>query len=930
MSVLFTIIFLISLFPDIYANSMMPEFLCEIGIKFYQQGRLDEALHEFKKALLVQPNYEPALKYIRMIEQTRAPGKKKEEILLPSFKPPASTVTRAISEPSDLIELQREMMRGRGVAPATLPEVEAEAVSVSKKAAIAASAPALTSLPSILALDESAGQSIEIEQERSIIIRGQNIQRFLSTQPDILAVEKTSPDELLLTGKNIGYTYLHIWDDNGRVTLEFLVVPPRLKGPTYEEFLRISGTTPGTFKLRYSLDWSSYETGRNLATLERSSYVYSHSFNLNGETPYGNLDSAALIHSFKESTDLSYFTAGLMAGKFGPFQGFHLRAVDFDPGISNLAMGGASLRGVMLQSPAFDRKLDYTVFWGREGGGKYLSFSPSLGKVKNSFLSGMRIGYLPTKQQDYRFTMVHGWGRERSDYLNSYSYDLDTNWKVSDQVRLGYEVGNDSESSAHLIDLDYTIPKLNFTGQLREISKKYLSISGYGGQLGELGGVFSLNYVPWENLTITNNLNMFQDRLYPALDNDNRWNENYDWNVNYSIDPLTNLRLDYGIQNQLGRISQYRSQNAGVGLSKTFELLRKINTFAAYRHQENKYFTSPASDYINDKASLGLSLNLIGDLNYYLNREFNWLNERYMGSFNRPRVTETGVEWYGQVFNTPVNGNFRCGYHKEENAFSDFSFLSGEDYLENYLGFSYTTPTNKEFYGSSRFRNAWPQAPGANNRIEMNFNAGMRFIWDTGIRWDAVGDIEGYVFKDLNSDGLRQRDEPPLKGVKLWLGKDKYQETDLFGYYRFKGVRGNKAIVQLDVATLPEHFVLSVLFTQEANIVNHGAVRVDFGATTHSEISGLIFEDIDGNGVYSVGDIGIKDAVIKLENGKTAKTDATGRYYFYNVSTGEHTITLNLNSLPVYYMPKKALSKSIVLSEGTTYRHNIPLSRIKE
>jgi hypothetical protein len=212
----------------------------------------------------------------------------------------------------------------------------------------------------------------------------------------------------------------------------------------------------------------------------------------------------------------------------------------------------------------------------------------------------------------------------------------------------------------------------------------------------------------------------------------------------------------------------------------------------------------------------------------------------------------------------------------------------------------------------------------------MDFNAGMRFIWDTGIRWEAVGDIEGYVFKDLNSDGLRQRDEPPLEGVKLWLGKDKSQETDLFGYYRFKGVRGNKAIVQLDVSTLPEHFVLSVLFTQEAAIVNHGTIRVDFGATTHSEISGLVFEDVDGNGVYSMGDIGVKDAVIKLENGKTAKTDATGRYYFYDVSTGEHTITLNLNSLPVYYMPKKALSENIFLSEGETYRHNISLKRIKD
>jgi len=47
-----------------YASSMIPEFLCEIGIKFYNQGRYEDALHEFKKALIVTPDYETALKYI--------------------------------------------------------------------------------------------------------------------------------------------------------------------------------------------------------------------------------------------------------------------------------------------------------------------------------------------------------------------------------------------------------------------------------------------------------------------------------------------------------------------------------------------------------------------------------------------------------------------------------------------------------------------------------------------------------------------------------------------------------------------------------------------------------------------------------------------------------------------------------------------------
>ena len=76
-----------------------------------------------------------------------------------------------------------------------------------------------------------------------------------------------------------------------------------------------------------------------------------------------------------------------------------------------------------------------------------------------------------------------------------------------------------------------------------------------------------------------------------------------------------------------------------------------------------------------------------------------------------------------------------------------------------------------------------------NKHIEANFNAGIRFLWDTGINWQAVGDIEGYVFKDLNSDGIMERDKPPVEGIKVWLGKNRSTVTDIFGYYKFKNVR---------------------------------------------------------------------------------------------------------------------------------------------
>lgn len=63
------IAFLSSSIPSAHAYVLMPEYLCELGLNFYHQGRIAEALYEFKKALIINPGYEPALKYINIIQE---------------------------------------------------------------------------------------------------------------------------------------------------------------------------------------------------------------------------------------------------------------------------------------------------------------------------------------------------------------------------------------------------------------------------------------------------------------------------------------------------------------------------------------------------------------------------------------------------------------------------------------------------------------------------------------------------------------------------------------------------------------------------------------------------------------------------------------------------------------------------------------------
>jgi hypothetical protein len=940
-----TAIFFTSLFPQVSYGyySQMPEYLCELGIKFFQQGRYDEALHEFRKALIAQPGYEPALKYIEMTEHMIfGPQMEAEEVIIPAAKPSAVTAGKTVEEYLDLIELQREMIKEKqkplaGVAaPGVLPEkivlpsmpyVAKPREFIPKPVEIAKK----IYPPKELTLDETLSQikqPIEIEQGETITIKGVNIQRFLVTQPDVLTVERMSPNEISVTGKNLGYTYVHIWDNNGRWTVEFLTIPPRPIGPTIEEEMRREEETARNFKLRYNLDWSSFGTGRRLNSLKYNPSSWRQSFNLFGEIPYGMFDSTVSLITFERSTDVTYMTAGLTQGKIGNFKDFNLRLLDYNPHISSLILSGANLRGAMFNSPAFDKKLDYTLFWGREGGGYYGGFTPGFTTTLESYLSGIDVNIKPWEKQKYGFSAVRGWGKERFPDLPDYGYDADFAYNFSKGSFSG-DVAYDSKRIAYLLNTSYSIPKFNLNSEFRNTDRNFQTMGGRGSRAGELGLLTNIFYTPSDNLNINSRMDVYKDRLFPNPKNPDTWNEDISLNARLQANPATALSFDYNLQNDLGKISPIRSHNAGVGINRYFEWIRRINTYLIYRFYTTRNFSAPSLDYINNRVLAGLSFNLIKDLNYFINEELGWVEAVNANETAQPRAFQTGMDWNKQVLSSPFYINLRFMYRDEENALSPFSFLSGEDYIEGYGEISYKPKPEIEAFFNTRVRNVWAENPTARKHVDVNFYSGLRYLWDTGLRWESVGAIEGCVFKDLNSDGLRQRDEPPVEGVKIWLGKDKFEVTDIFGYYKFKKIKARKAFVNIDTTTIPSGFILTVPAVQEAPIAQARTVEVDFGIVSKTEISGVIFDDIDGTKQLGPNSVGLKGIQVFLEDGNNATTDDFGRYMFKKLSLGKHRLNLDLKTVPTIYIPTVPIFVDFELSEGQSFNYNIPLKKTK-
>ena len=155
----------------------------------------------------------------------------------------------------------------------------------------------------------------------------------------------------------------------------------------------------------------------------------------------------------------------------------------------------------------------------------------------------------------------------------------------------------------------------------------------------------------------------------------------------------------------------------------------------------------------------------------------------------------------------------------------------------------------------------------------------------------GLSSIYGIAFEDADGDGEQDRDEPGLPGVLIVLDQAVTTTTDLNGSYTF-GVRvqGMHTVAEVE----PEGY-----FATTPSLVNLLAVsgfgyQVDFGnaraGSRFASIHGVVFNDIDANGIRDTGEPGIRDVPITLDGGYVFLTDGYGRYAFSTAVTGAHTV----------------------------------------
>ncbi|MDP2209788.1 MAG: SdrD B-like domain-containing protein [Bacteroidota bacterium] len=161
--------------------------------------------------------------------------------------------------------------------------------------------------------------------------------------------------------------------------------------------------------------------------------------------------------------------------------------------------------------------------------------------------------------------------------------------------------------------------------------------------------------------------------------------------------------------------------------------------------------------------------------------------------------------------------------------------------------------------------------------------------------------IGGRKFQDVNGDGIENENEHGLDGWIIVLqgptGTQK-DTTDIYGSYRFAGLPdGNYTIIEENqygwIQTLPPQTNPShqVTLTGGQSITGK-----NFGNFSIGIVQGIVFEDLNGNGIKNPEDVIVEGRTIQLIRGgsivASRTTDSEGKYKFIAVDPGLYSVKL--------------------------------------
>ena len=207
-------------------------------------------------------------------------------------------------------------------------------------------------------------------------------------------------------------------------------------------------------------------------------------------------------------------------------------------------------------------------------------------------------------------------------------------------------------------------------------------------------------------------------------------------------------------------------------------------------------------------------------------------------------------------------------------------------------GFFYTTPTAK----------MTEVLPGTHTRLD--FGMAARF------------QIKGRVFTDLNGNGIFDKADRPIAGVKLVLSTGQVAlSAPADGLYALLHIAPGPNKIRVAFETIPAGYQTKTAVEKSFDGAAGDILHFDLILQPSRQVSGDVFEDLNQNSRREQDEPGVAGVQIDLCGRKTA-SGRTGRFASSGLAPGACEVQMMASSLPSLYRPIGDTAVTLQIPDG--------------
>jgi len=759
---------------------------------------------------------------------------------------------------------------------------------------------------------------IEIDTKIKLLISG--LQRFLVVDGDKIDATKPIVDEIVLTAKELGQTFIHIWDKDGRASFRVIVKARgfgRLKEIKERQRKRKMAEP---FTVDYSLDFTHMESESEYTFNEFKYVNYLHNTSLTGETPYGYLSSKFRYEQRETTTSVEKKEVSDLTELYLQFAAddFTLEAGDIFETFSQLSFSNAHLQGISTRASLQD-VVDYKFVWGSGGylqwGGEIKDF----GELKNR-VYGIKTSISPVDYLNIFSVLAHAdetKGKTARDIMT-----FGTDYKMNKFLSFkGEFANNDDSQSAWYANAKLNLKKAALSATYRSIDPDYLSVFRSISYRGQKGFYLTGKARPTKNTGLSSRFNYYRHELSPNPEDMDKYNSDFSISGKVSLGKGSSLRANYWRNDNEGK--EFPTTESGYKcefrqkLSDVPILKKGMATFT-YEDKTYKNISSAESNYDNQSLIAALSVRPLKKWSFGISEAWNRRDFFNNNESTSPRRFRAYASYGSRIGKLPLKSRFRVEYQKDNNINQDvFSAFTGEDSITGEAKLTWDVTRDSKVFIGGEIKDVEGSVDPTKERREHEIRMGGDVSWETMFRWEGTGLLDGYVFKDENLNGRREMSEEPLKGITVYLAEDKNVETDENGYFSFGKVKRGEVVVSLDTKDLPQGYEPTRSSRYRVPIRRNRSNTVNFGAMTRTRIKGVVMNDLNRNDRIDEEDKGIPNVLVLSEAGQAAFTDSFGHFRFDIVEPGEHILTVKAETLPKEIVLKPPFTRKLVVEESS-------------